>query len=140
MCRRVGGFDFKDYRLRIVVEPSVDVEYSEWHGSNHAIVGETYLNNDVYFGSAKRGRLQRHSASGGDGECQTKCGSRPGVGLCESIDEHVDNERDLVAKSSGGNVGTVGHYASGSDDFGQQCIRHDGCRDVSVYLYHSGGL
>ena len=96
----------------------MDSRNGEWYGSNHAIVGETNGNNDLYLGSAKRGRLQRHGASGGDGESQAKRRSRPDVGLCEPIDKHVDNERDLVAKSSGRNVGTIGHNASGSDDFG----------------------
>ena len=96
----------------------MDSRNGQWHGSNHAIVGETNGNNDVHLGSAKCGRLQRHGPSGGDGESQTKRRSRPDVGVCEPIDEHVDNEHDLVAKSSGRNVGTIGHNASGSDDFG----------------------
>ena len=96
----------------------MDNRHSQWYGSDHAIVGETNGNNDLYLGSAKCGRLQRHGASSSDSQSKTKRRSRPDVGLCEPIDEYVDNEHDLVAKSSGRNVGTVGNYSSSSDDFG----------------------
>ena len=118
----------------------MDGEYSQWYVSDHAIVGEANGYHDLHIGSAKRGRLQRHGASGGDGESKTKRGSRSVIGLCESIDEHVDNERNFVAKSSGWNVGTVGYNASDGNDFGQQRFRYDSRRDVSVYLYDHGRL
>ena len=118
----------------------MDSRYSQWHGSDHAIVGETNGYNDLCIGSSKRGRLQRHSASGSDGKSKAKRRSRSDVGLCESSDEYFDDEHDLVAKSSGRSVVTARYDPRIGNDFGQQRERHDDSRHVSVYIHDYIGL